>query len=175
MGWDMRSLGPKHLAADKKWEPQRINNFQLCVYGLPGQGTELVMLSLMQFSLPQISNDPINISHGNTNVKFAGTTQWAGSDSLQVVDYITNDIAKMISDWRELVYRQATDEIGWAHEYKKDGEVFEVGPDGTNVRIWKYEGIWPNAVNYGELNYDTQGEVRKIDITLQYDRAYRTK
>lgn len=173
MAWDMRSLGPKHLAADLKWEPQRINNFQLNIYGLPGQGTELVMLSLVNFSLPEITNDPINIAHGNTNVKFAGTTQWQGSNTLQVIDYITNDIAKMISDWRELVYRQSDDAIGWAANYKKQGEVTEAGPDGTFYRTWKYEGIWPSGVNYGELNYDTQGDVRKIDITLQYDRAYR--
>lgn len=173
MAWDARSLGPQHLAADLKWEPQRVTNYQLNIYGLPGQGTEMVMLSLVNFSLPTVSNEVINIKHGNTDVKFAGTTQWQGSDQLTVIDYVTTDISKMISDWRELVYRPSDDAIGWAANYKKQGEVTETGPDGTFHRTWKYEGIWPSQVNYGELNHESTTDVRRIEIQIQYDRAYR--
>ena len=173
MAWDSRSLGPKHLAADRKWEPQRQTNYQLTIFELPGAGTEAIMLSLVNFSLPTVSNEVINIKHGNTDVKFAGTTQWQGSDQLTVVDYITTDIQKIVSDWRELVYRPATDEIGWAVEYKKEGEVSLVGPDGTNERVWKYEGIWPSQVNYGEVNHESTTDVVRVEIQIQYDRAYR--
>ena len=173
MAWDSRSLGPQHLAADLKWEPQRQTNFQLNIFGLPGQGTEMVMLSLVNFSLPTVTNEVINIKHGNTDVKFAGTTQWQGSNQLTVIDYVTTDISKMISDWRELVYRPSDDAIGWAANYKKQGEVVQVGPDGTFQRTWKYEGIWPNEVNYGELNHESTTDVNRIEIQIQYDRAYR--
>ena len=173
MAWDERSLGPQHLAADLKWEPQRTSNFQVNIYGLPGQGTEMIMLSLVNFSLPNIQNDPIPIKHGNTNVKFAGSTEWQGSDQLTVIDYITTDLSQIISDWRKLVYDPETDAIGWAANYKKQGEVVEAGPDGTFYRTWKYEGIWPSAVNFGELNHEATTDVRRIEMTMQYDRAYR--
>jgi len=172
MAYDSRSLGPQHLAADLKWEPQRTNNFQLNIFGLPGQGTEMIMLALVSFSLPTISNDPISVKHGNTDVKFAGVTQWQGSNSLQVNDYITTDMSQIISDWRALVYNPVTDAIGWAVEYKKTGEVVEFGPDGTFYRTWHYEGLWPNEVNFGELSHDGN-DIRKIEMTIQYDRAYR--
>ena len=172
MAWDERSLGPKHLAADLKWEPQRTNNFQVEIYGLPGQGTEMIMLALSEFSLPTIQNDPYRVKHGNTEVKFAGVTEWSGSESLRVNDYVTTDISAIISNWRELVYNSQTDAIGWAANYKKAASVFEAGPDGTFHREWKYEGVWPSGVEYGELSHESP-ELRKINVTLQYDRAYR--
>ena len=159
MAWDSRSLGPKHLAADLAWEPQRQTNFQLNIFGLPGQGTDLIMLSLVNFSLPTVTNEVINIKHGNTDVKFAGTTQWQGSNQLTVIDYITTDIQKVISDWRELVYRPSDDAIGWAAQYKKNAELVTVGPDGTFVRTWQYEGVWPSEVNYGEVNHESTTDV----------------
>jgi hypothetical protein len=171
--WDNRSLGPKHLAADLKWEPQRVTNYQLNIFDLPGQGTEMIMLALVNFSLPTVSNEVINIKHGNTDVKFAGTAQWQGSDQLTVIDYITTDISKMIDDWRALVYNSQNDAIGWAARYKKNGSVTESGPDGTNLREWKYEGIWPSQVEYGELNHESTTDVRRINIQIQYDRAFR--
>ena len=173
MAWDSRSLGPQHLAASLNWEPQRQTNFQLNIYGLPGQGTELIMLSLVNFSLPTITNEVINVKHGNTDVKFAGTTQFQGSNQLQVIDYITTDISKIISDWRELVYRISDDGIGWAVNYKKQGEVSVVGPDGTFERVWKYEGIWPSEVNYGEVTHESTTDLVRCEIQIQYDRAYR--
>lgn len=173
MAFDGRSLGPQHLAADLKWEPQRQTNFQLSIYGLPSQGTEMIMLSLVNFSLPTVTNEVLNIKHGNTDVKFAGTTTWSGSGQLQVIDYITTDMSKIISDWRELVYRPSNDAIGWAAEYKKAGDVCLVGPDGTFERTWHYEGIWPSEVNYGEITHESTNDPVRIEIQLQYDRAYR--
>ena len=171
--WDSRSLGPKHLAADLKYEPQRTYNYQLNIFGLPGQGTEQIMLTVVNFSLPNEQNEVIEIKHGNTNVKFAGSVTWQGSDTLTVIDYVTVDMSMIISDWRKLVYRQQSDEIGWAAEYKKAGQVVEVGPDGTFHRTWQYEGLWPSAVNYGALDHENTNDVRRIEITMQYDRAYR--
>jgi len=172
MAWDSRSLGPRHLAADLKWEPQRVNNFQVNIYGLPGQGTEMIMLSLVNFSLPTITNNPIPIKHGNTDVKFAGVTEWSGGTPLTVNDYITTDMSAIISEWRRTVYDPATDAIGWAVDYKKNAEVVETGPDGTFYRTWQYEGVWPSEVQFGELSHENN-DVRKIEMTMQYDRAYR--
>lgn len=172
MAWDSRSLGPKHLAADLKWEPQRTNNFQLNIFGLPGQGTEMIMLSLVSFSLPHMTNQPIAVKHGNTDVKFAGVTEWSGADQLVVNDYITTDMSNIISEWRKTVYDPATDAIGWAVNYKKQGQVVETGPDGTFYRTWTIEGMWPSEVEFGELSHENN-DIRKITVTMQYDRAYR--
>lgn len=173
MGFDPRSLTPNHLSANANYEPQRTNNFQVEIYGLPGAGTETVMLALADFSLPNVTNDPIEVQHGNTNVKFAGVARWQGSDTLSVIDWITTDVEKCIVAWRKLVYNPETDAIGWAVNYKKNGLVTEFGPDGTFERSWKYKGLWPSGANYGSTMSHEGNEVKKVELQIAYDKAYR--
>lgn len=172
MGYDSRSLGPMHLSANRNYEPQRTNNFQVEFYNLPGQGTEQIMLATNDFSMPNITNDPIEVGHGNSTVKFAGRTNFTGMDTLTCIDWITTDIEKIITDWRHLVYNEKTDQIGWAVDYKKEGSVTEFGPDGTFFRNCKILGVWPYGVNYGESMSHEGAEVKKVTVNISYDKAY---
>lgn len=173
MGYDKRSLGPMHLSANRNYEPQRTNNFQVEIYNLPGAGTEQIMLALVDFSLPNITNEPLDVGHGNSVVHYAGRAQFQGMDSLSVVDWITTDMEKIIKAWHYQVYNPENDKIGWAVDYKKDGCVTEFGPDGTFFRDWTIKGCWPSGVNYGETLSHDGNEVKKITMTITYDKAWR--
>lgn len=173
MGFDSRSLGPMHLSANKNYEPQRTNNFQLEIYGLPGQGTEQLMLAVNDYSLPTIATEPIDVGHGNSKVHYAGQAAFTGMESLQVIDYITTDVEAMVRAWHVQVYNPETDQIGWAADYKKDGTLTEFAPDGSNLRIWQIKGMWPSSVNYGGTLSHDGAEVKKIEITITYDKAWR--
>ncbi|AMM44843.1 tail tube protein [Bacillus phage SP-15] len=169
------SISHMHLSANKRYEPQRVNNFEVTIYGLPGgagAAKELTM-AVSTFSKPNITNDPIEVPHGNSKVKFAGTTQFQGSETLEVVDYIGADIEKIVVDWHKQVYNPEDDTIGFAQNYKKKATITEFAPDGTMERSWTLLGLFPTGVNYGEnLNYEGN-EVKKIQMTLSYDKAYR--
>lgn len=173
MGYDSRSLGPMHVSANRNYEPQRTNNFQVEFYNLPGAGTQEIMLATNDFSLPTISTPVVDVGHGNSKVHFAGQAEFSGMESLQVVDYITTDIENIIKEWHLQVYNPETDKIGWAANYKKDGQVTEFAPDGTNLRNWKIKGAFPSAVNYGPTLSMDGAEVKKVEITISYDKAWR--
>ena len=79
----------------------------------------------------------------------------------------------IIDAWRKQVYDPETDQIGWATQYKKDGMVTEFGPDGTFFRNWKIKGVWPSGVNYGSSMSHEGSEVKKLEMTLAYDKAFR--
>lgn len=173
MGFDTRSLGPMHLSTNSAFEPQRTNNFQVEFYNLPGQGTMDIMLACHDFSLPTVSNEPIEIGHGNSTVKFAGRTSFAGMETLSVIDWITTDMEKVIDAWRYLVYNPEDDTIGWASRYKKTGTITEFGPDGTFFRNWSVIGAWPNSVTYGETLSHEGSEAKKISMNISYDKCFR--
>ena len=60
--------------------------------------------------------------------------------------------------------------VAIAADYKKPAYVTQYAPDGTLLRIWNLEGVWPSAVDYGQISYESPG-VKTINITLQYDKA----
>lgn len=165
---------PKHMSnTTMKYEPQRTNHFEVLITNI--EGAVELNLAVSEFSLPNITNSPIEIGHGNSKVKFAGQTEFGGSDSLTVIDFLNPDVELIVTKWHKTVYNPDNNTIGWASSYKKEATVTEYAPDGSTPRVWTLEGVWPSGVAYGDgFNYDGS-DVKKITITLSYDKGYRKK
>jgi hypothetical protein len=169
--------GPGHLIT-KNYEVQRANHFEVSidlasVVDLTGAKMTAVNndLTLMveTFPLPQIANEPIEISYGNRKVKVAGAATYEGGE-LTIRDAITKDTEKLVNTWQKCVYDPTTDNIGWAENYKTTATIYEYSPDGSVSRSWKLYGVWPQSVNYGELGYENS-EKKTMQVTLSYDYA----
>lgn len=161
-------LGASFLASPG-WEIQRTHNFELTIAGV-GDSERLLTLSVVNCTLPNDSNEAITVNYGNSSVKVAGAYAVGGSGTLTVNDFIEKDMEALIESWRSTVYNKATDAVGFASDYKKQGRITLYAPDGTIERTWIIEGLWPSAVDYGTLDYTSPG-LKQIAITFEYDKA----
>ena len=159
------SMGSRHLSS-KKYQPQMTNHFEVQIEGLGEDFT----LTVSTCNLPEVSNPAVEIPFGNSKVKVAGQAEYSGGD-IEVTDTIGADTENIINSWRLEVYDPETDKMGWAEDYKREAVVTQYGPDGTSERVWKLEGVWPETVSYGSLDYSSS-DAKKISMTLAYDRAY---
>lgn len=164
---NIESLGASHLAS-QGFEVQRTNNFEIQIDNVTK--VRPLILAVVSGFLPNESNEVISLNYGNTTITVAGKANANGSGSLVVRDLVQEDIEQVIDEWRKTVYDKETDAIGFAADYKKPAYVTQYAPDGTLLRIWNLEGVWPSAVDYGQISYDSPG-VKTINITLQYDKA----
>ena len=160
------TLGPMHLSNNRNFEVQRTNNFEVAIEGLSDE----ITLSVQSFALPTISNDPIELSYGNSKVKVAGQANF-DDISMAVNDYITIDIERQLHAWRKQVYDPESDAVGWAEKYKRNGRVYQYGPDGTVVRTWRIIGMWPASIESGEMSYDGS-EKKQVTMNFSVDKAY---
>lgn len=167
MAANIETLGASHLASEG-FEVQRTNNFEIQIDNV--SKVRPLILAVVSGFLPNESNDVINLNYGNTTITVAGKANANGSGSLVIRDLVQQDMEQVIDEWRATVYNKDTDGIGFAADYKKSAYVTQYAPDGTLVRVWVLEGVWPSAVNYGNVSYESPG-VKTIDITLQYDKA----
>lgn len=163
----IETLGASHLAS-QGFEVQRTHNFEIQIDNV--SKVRMLTLSVVSGFLPNESNEVISLNYGNTQVTVAGAARPNNSGTLVVRDLVEEDIEKVIDDWRATVYNKDTDAIGFAYDYKKTAKVSQYAPDGTLVRVWNLKGVWPSAVDYGNISYDSPG-VKSISITLQYDKA----
>lgn len=160
----------RHIANQRgDFVPQHQNNWVLEIAGLPGDGKDLIVLSLRSGALPNESNEPIVIPYGNEERKVAGKAKFADMP-LKVNDWVDRKVRKAIVDWRKQVYDPETGNIGLPSLYKKSAEIILYASDGTRTRSVRLVGLWPSAVEGGELNMEGM-EVVQINMTLQYDRA----
>lgn len=159
-----------HLAQQgfNMYDVQRSNNFEIVINGVGGQDLTFATES---FPLPKVSNAAIELAYMNSKVKVAG--QFALEDfELVVKDLIDKDVEKIVNDWQKTVGNLETGKIGWAGDYKKSGTVYEYAPNGSFVRAWKLIGVWPNNVNYGDMDYNNSDK-KTISMTLSVDKAFR--
>jgi hypothetical protein len=171
-------LGASHLASDG-YEVQRTNNFEVILSGIGEitgnvNDTRTITLSVNSFFLPSEESSSQELHYGNTLVKVAGTVNYSGG-SLVVKDVISEneDVENIIIAWRKSVYDPSSDKVGLGYNYKKDARVIQYAPDGTIERTWKLLGVWPRAVNYGNLDYGSGGSIKQIEVQLEYDKAIR--
>ena len=54
---------------------------------------------------------------------------------------------------------------------KRDAKLELYDGCGKILETWVYEGIWPQSVEFGDLDM-TSSDVITCDLTLRYDRAY---
>lgn len=163
----IESLGASHLAS-AGFEVQRTNNFEIQIDNV--SKVRSLILAVVSGFLPNESNEVISLNYGNTTITVAGKANANGSGTLVVRDLIQEDTEAVIDEWRKTVYNKETDAIGFAADYKKTAYVTQYAPDGTLLRVWNLEGVWPSAVDYGQISYESPG-VKTISITLQYDKA----
>lgn len=157
-----------HMAQQGSYrgEPQRANNFEVVIVGLPSTLTA----ATESFPLPKISTPPVEIFKGY-KVKFAGEPEFEDL-SLVLKDFIEEDVESIVHEWQSQVYDVRSMSMGYASIYKKTGWVYEYAPDGTHIRSWVLDGCWPSNVDYGDMDYNNSDK-KTINVTLSVDRAFR--
>jgi hypothetical protein len=158
-----------HIAAEAgSFEPQRQNNFSLEI-PLGSADKDLIVLSVQSVPLPNESNDEVEIQHQNEKRYVAGQAT-VDTTSMTIHDYVDRDTRGAVMRWRKQVYDPATGQIGLAKNYKKTAYIIMTAPDGTEERICKLKGCWPQAVTGGNLGHDGSEPVM-IEVTLRFDKV----
>ena len=160
------SMGPMHMSANKNYEVQRNNHFELVINDLSND----ITLMVDSTTLSNITINPIELGFGNSKVKVAGDATFEDV-TIVVKDAIVADIEGQLYDWFKKVYDPETDKVGWAADYKKPGRLYMYAPDGSIARSWKLQGMFPTSFEGGEFTYDG-ADKRVINMTLSVDKAY---
>ena len=164
----MSRMGAAHLAPQGGgYEPQRKYDFELELYGVPGQ--EVIKLSCESFDPPAATNDPIELGYLNEVVKVAGQAKWS-TGAVVVRDMVDQPVFSSIMQWKKQVHDPETGNTGLASTYKKQGELVLIGPDGSAEKRYKMLGIWPQEVKAEQVS-NMDSNLFKINITLSCDKA----
>lgn len=163
----------KYVSADHiakqggAFEPQRKNNFTVRI----SSGASLIQLALDSFPLPKEANGIIEVNYGNEVKKVAGIATFENLE-LVVKDFADQPVMQSLVAWRKRVYDAETGNIGLASNYKEQGEVTMMAPNGTLLRTWRIEGCWPSSMDPGGGDMNAN-EPNKISVVITIDKAFQ--
>ena len=118
---------------------------------------------------PSISFEPVVLDHINIKRKLQGKGDWQDI-TITLYDPIVPSGAQQVMEWVRLGHESLTGRRGYADFYKKDIDIYMLGPVGDKIEQWKLKGAFIVSANFGDLSFDSN-EPATIELSLAYDYA----
>jgi len=169
-------VSARHIApagSSVAFEPQRTNNFRIRVSppgNVAANGRELLQFATHSVQFPTENSTEIDIPYGNETRKVAGRVTYPNI-ALVFKDFVDKKVLEILVAWRKLVYDPVTGKIGYAWQYKRNGDCDKFGPDGDQfVRRWRLLGMWPSSLDPGVAGQDNVAQTL-INVTFTVDQV----
>lgn len=142
------------------YEPKVQNRFILQIDGIPS-------FLCKKVSRPQIECGEVVLSHINIIRKLKGICKW-NDITLTMYDAIVPSGAQTVMEWVRTSHESITGRDGYADFYKKNFDIFVLGPVGDKIENWKVHGAYVKTANFGDMDWGTETAV-EIQLTLGLD------
>jgi len=118
---------------------------------------------------PSIQFEKVTLDHINVKRQLKGKGEWQDIQ-ISLYDPIVPSAAQAVMEWVRLSHESITGRDGYADFYKKDIDLYMLGPVGDKVENWKIKGAYINQAQFGELDFSSN-EPAMVTLTLTYDYA----
>jgi hypothetical protein len=144
------------------FEPKMKNRFILEIGGIPSY---LIRVA----NRPAIQFETVVLDHINVKRKLKGKGDWQDVN-LTLFDPIVPSGAQAVMEWVRLSHESLTGRDGYADMYKKDIQIYMLGPVGDKIEQWTLKGAFISQANFSDLDWSSN-DPAQIDLTLTYDYA----
>ena len=144
------------------FEPKVQNRFLMTIQGVPAYLVHKV-------KFPDINLNSIKVDHINVYRKIKGKAEWQDM-TMNLYDPVTPSGEQVVMEWVRLSHESLTGRDGYADFYKKDLQIYMLGPVGDKIEQWTLKGAFISSANFGELDWASNDPL-SIELTLAYDYA----
>jgi hypothetical protein len=144
------------------FEPKMKNRFIMEIGGIPSY-------LIKTANRPNIQFEPVVLEHINLKRKLKGKGEWQDLE-ITLYDPIVPSGAQAVMEWVRTSHESLTGRDGYADFYKKDIDIYMLGPVGDKIENWKIKGAFILNAQFGELDW-TSNDPAEITLTLAYDYA----
>jgi hypothetical protein len=147
----------------KNFEPKMKHRFIMEIDGI-----ESYMIKTA--NRPNIQFEVVELNHINVKRKLKGKGDWQELE-ITLYDPIVPSGAQQVMEWVRTSHESLTGRDGYAAFYKKDVNIYMLGPVGDKVEQWTLKGAFITNAQFGELDWSNATDVAEITLTLNYDYA----
>ena len=147
----------------KAFEPKTKNWFIMYIDGIPSYFVKTA-------NRPQITFEEIELNHINVKRYVKGKGTWEPLE-ITLYDPIVPSGAQAVMEWVRLSHESLTGRDGYADFYKKDIDIYMLGPVGDKIEQWTMKGAFINNAVFNDLDWSNATDPVEITLTLSYDYA----
>lgn len=149
---------------------KRKNRWLLIIEDVSADNSGVNSLPPLKSARPNISFKELEAQHLNETIYFPGKPEWK---PINLTLYESKNRQNPVFKWLKDVYdSQKGEYVPSCDKFKKPTAKLELYDGcGCILETWVYENIWPQTVEFGELDMTTS-DLIVCEVTLRYDRAY---
>ena len=144
------------------FEPKMKNRFIMEWAGVPGYLVKAANRPTIQF-------EKVTLDHINIKRQLKGKGEWQDLE-ITLYDPIVPSAAQAVMEWVRLSHESLTGRDGYADFYKKDINLYMLGPVGDKIEQLTLKGAFISQANFGDLDFSSN-DPATITLTLTYDYA----
>jgi hypothetical protein len=144
------------------FEPKMKNRFIMEVGGIPAY-------LIKTANRPSIQFEKVTLDHINVKRQLKGKGEWQDIE-ITLFDPIVPSGAQAVMEWVRLSHESLTGRDGYADFYKKDIDLYMLGPVGDKIEQWKIKGAFILSATFNDLDW-ASNDPSDITLTLAYDYA----
>lgn len=146
----------------------RQNLFQVNIQNLGNGSADFKVPFMVQAAqLPASTITPINVPYFGRQLKLAGDRTFEP----WTVNIINDEdflIRNAMEEWSNKINRLQRN-IREINKYKSQAQVTQFGKDGTKLRIYEFNGIFPTSISAIDLGWDQDNAYETFQVTFEYD------
>jgi len=144
------------------FEPKMKNRFILEIDGIQSYLIKTANRPSIQFEI-------VTLDHINVKRKLKGKGDWQDIE-ITLYDPIVPSGAQQVMEWVRTSHESITGRDGYADFYKKDLDIYMLGPVGDKIENWKIKGAFISNAVFNDLDW-ASNDPSEITLTLSYDYA----
>jgi hypothetical protein len=146
----------------------RQNLFQVNIQNLGNGSADFKVPFMVQAAqLPASTITPINVPYFGRQLKLAGDRTFEP----WTVNIINDEdflIRNAMEEWSNKINRLQRN-IREINKYKSQAQVTQFGKDGSKLRIYEFNGIFPTSISAIDLGWDQDNAYETFQVTFEYD------
>lgn len=118
--------------------------------------------------IPESTVGQYSVSYFGRQVKYAGDRTFADW-TVTVINDEDFAIRNAMEEWMNFINSHDSNSRGLPQQYKSTGQVTQFSKDGSPLRTYVFEGMFPISVDGIQLDWSQTDSIEEFGVTFQYD------
>jgi len=118
--------------------------------------------------LPASNLGSFTVPYFGRQVKYAGDRTFEDW-TVTVINDEDFAVKNAMETWSNAINSHASNTRALPQDYKSDAQIIQYGKDGSVLRQYTFQGIYPLTIDAIEMNWETQDTIEEFGVTFQYD------
>lgn len=119
-------------------------------------------------AIPESTVGTIQVPYFGRVVKYGGDRQF-GQWTVQVINDEDFAVRNAMEAWSNSINSHITNFRSAPFDYKAQAQVTQFGKDGSILREYTFEGLFPTQISTIDLAWAAQDQIEEFSVTFEYD------